>query len=343
MRIWLSSSFLRHCDESQILLKSQPQIWAIGADGEQCEGAGNIADALARGEIAAQAISWSLGFEPVETFSVNFQGHFRNATSENGALNIRTLGPGPNSASLEVGNGGLLATMRCDGVDVEIQANKPSGRNGIGDFDSPDTTVVSGLSAFRWRSLEFQGRLKIGNTVQDIRGTAYFQQVRSHIPLLPWDWCYCVLPNGCRAGISTLRLGSDLFASERYIESDRISRFNKRIFSRGFFLDGETGRSFRMTRSRVVGSTAVDGKGRVKHIVARDEEGTRMQFDVVIQDTHALQFSRGKGVLSIPAFHYRSSLGAVENFVFERQGHAHDYRSFDAGCCNLERTFGLML
>lgn len=312
-------------------------------DGVSRDGAGDIAEALARGEIAAEAVAWSLGFEPEDAFSVGFQGRFRSVTSMSGALDIGTVALGQNSASIEVCDDGLFANLCCNGIEVEIGAKGLLCGTAIGSQESPETTIIPGLSAFRWRSLEFQGRLKTRNSVQEIQGTAYFQQVHSRIPLLPWDWCYCVFSDGSLAGVSTLRLGRDLFASKRYIESDCTSRLNKQIFSRGFFLDGESGRSFRMTRSSVFGSTDVDGKRQVKHIAAHNEDGSRMQFDVVIQDSHAFQFSRGSGVFSNPRFHYRSSLGAVENFRFERAGSVCENRSIDSGHCNLERTFGLML
>ena len=312
-------------------------------DGAPRDGAGNIDASLARGEFQSEALAWSLGFGPQEAFSVGFQGRFRASPSASGALDISDIVPGSDSARRTLRDDSLLASLRCDGVDIAINANKQSVGKMSVISDSPETKVVPGLSAFRLRLLDFEGRLQIDGRTQVISGVAYFQQVRAHIPLLPWDWCYCIFPDGSLAGISTLRIGRDLFASDKNIKSDSISTFDMPIFSRGFFLDGKNGKLFRMARSKVVSSISIEGRGRVKRIVASDDSGSHMQFDVVVLDSHSLEFSRDQWPFSNPAFYYRSSVGAVEKFSFKRRGSEIDNRSFETGFCNLERTYGLML
>lgn len=312
-------------------------------DGAPCTGAGNIADSLARGELQSEALAWSLGFDPQEAFSVGFQARFRATPSSTGALDICDILPSKNSASLKIYDDKLLASLRCDGVDIAITAKRQSvGKHSV-ISDSPETNVLPGLSAFRLRLLDFNARLKTDRCTEDVGGVAYFQQVRSRIPLVPWDWCYCVFPDGSLAGISTFRVGRDLFASDKNIRSDDISAFNMPIFSRGFFLDGRSGKLFRMARSKVVSSINIEGRGRIKSIVASDGSGFHMQFDVVVQDSHSLEFARDLRPFSNLNFCYRSSVGSVEKFIFEKRGSEIGRRSFETGSCNLERTYGLML
>lgn len=310
-------------------------------DGILRDGAGKIEEALGNGEIQSEVVAWSLGYEPQSAFSFGFQGGFRTSPSSSGAFNINGGMPGQNFTSLEFYEDTLLARICSDSIEIAINGERRCGNGGREGIDSSDTTVVSGLSAFRWRSIDFKGRIEARGHSQDINGIAYFQQVRSHIPLLPWDWCYCVLPDGSISGISTLRIGRDLIPNEKHIRSDRISLFDLSIFSRGFFLDGRTGKLFRMTRSRVVNSI-IEGEGCVKRILASDGNGCQITLDVKIEGAHTFKFSRAALPFFNLAFHYRSSIGSVQKFSFENQRNESFSRLFHTGICNLERTYGVM-
>lgn len=310
-------------------------------DGISCAGAGRIEEALAKAEVQSEAVAWSLGFDPEEAFSVGFQGSFSTSPTVNGAYDIGGGTQGKNASSLKLFDDTLLASICCGPVEIAIKGKRRFPNETREESDSSDTTVVPGLSAFRWRCVDFTGRMTVRDHSRDLGGVAYFQQVRSHIPLLPWDWCYCVFPDGSIAGISTLRIGRDLIADERHIRSDRISLLDLPIFSRGFFLDGRTGRLFRMTRSKVVRSTG-EQDGQKKRILASDGQGCQMQLDVIIDDAHSFNFSRTTSRLPGRRFHYRSSTGAVRNFSFRNERAESDNRSFQTGTCNLERTYGIM-
>ncbi len=310
-------------------------------DGILRKGAGSLEEALARGEVQSEAVAWSLGYAPLDAFSFGFQGSFRTSPSASGAFNINSGTPGQNSTSLHFHDDSFLARITCDSTEIVIDGKRRSGNDAREGSDGSDTTVVPGLSAFRGRSIDFKGRIKVKGRSRDISGVAYFQQVRSHIPLLPWDWCYCVLPDGSIAGISTLRIGRNLIASERRVRFDGISFFDLSIFSRGFFMDGRTGRLFRMTRSKVVKST-IEGEQCAKLILANDGISCQMEIDLKIEDAHRFKFSRTTLPFFNLGFHYQSSIGTIKEFSFKNQCNEEDNRLFHTGICNLERTYGFM-
>jgi hypothetical protein len=59
LRDWLSSSFLRHYDETESLVKSQLQFWALSADGDHMPSSGHCMDVQ---RIAAALQVQQLGF-----------------------------------------------------------------------------------------------------------------------------------------------------------------------------------------------------------------------------------------------------------------------------------------
>lgn len=310
-------------------------------DGISRAGAGSIEDALTKAEVQSEAVAWSLGFDPQEAFSVGFQGSFRTSPTVNSAYDLDGGTQEIGTSSLKLSDETLLANICCGPVKIAISGKRRFPYGARGGRDNSDTTVVPGLSAFRWRCIDFSGRMNVRGHSREIDGVAYFQQVRSHIPLLPWDWCYCAFPDGSIAGISTLRIGRDLIVSEKHVRSGRISSLDLPIFCRGFFVDSKTGRFFRMTRSKVVRSASKRNEQK-KRILASDGQGRRMQFEVIIEDAHNFDFSRS--TLRHPGcrFHYRSSTGAVRDFSFQNERDESDNRSFQTGVCNLERTYGIM-
>lgn len=310
-------------------------------DGIPHAGAGRLDEALRVGPVQSEAVAWSLGFDQPNLFSVAFEGNFHVSLGASGAYDITGGGKDQSALNLRLKDETLFASLACGPVEVSIEGKWRSSKNIAGEPDTAGTNVVAGLSAFRWRRIDFSGQLKVGDHGRTLGGVAYFQQVHSHIPLLPWDWCFCVFPDGSIAGISTLRVGRDLIADVQHVQSDRISLIDMTVFSRGFFLDGATGRLFRMKRSKVVRLPGEQDTS-IRRILASDGQGCRMQIDVTVQSTHSFEFGRRMFPFPGRRFHYRSCAATVQDFSFQNDRDIRDSRFFSTGTCNLERTYGIM-
>jgi len=310
-------------------------------DGIPRAGAGRLDKALRLGEVQSEAVAWSLGFDQPNLFSVAFDGNFHASLGASGAYDITGGGEDQSALNLTLKDETLSANLVCGPVAISIDGKWRSSKNIAGEPDTSGTNVVAGLSAFRWRCIDFSGQLNVGDHARTLGGVAYFQQVHSYIPLLPWDWCFCVFPDGSIAGISTLRVGRDLIADFQHVQSDRISRIDMTVFSRGFFLDGATGRLFRMKRSKVVRPLGEQERS-VRRILASDGQGCRMQIDVTVQSAHSFEFGRRMFPFPDRRFYYRSCAATVRGFSFQNDRDTRDSRFFRTGICNLERTYGIM-
>lgn len=315
---------------------------AYRRNGENRTAASNLERSMERGRLQCEALAWSLGPNQRDNFFVGFDDCFELDSSPMDVFHLSTPDSGKACACLSVCSPELSAAFSCGEIEIKITGRRRLLTQVGSQHADQTTSVILGLSAYRFRALDFEGSLNLKGEMQPIKGVAYFQHVRSYLPLLPWDWCYCSFPDGSVAGISALRLGRDLLPHWGHDENEARRKINFPIFSRGFFIDGISGSFTRLSRAGVHCCRTESGEI-IKRVEASNGGLVRMQWDVHEHDWNSLAFTRKALPLFESHFRYKSSRGVVRNFSLAREDCAAGGRIINIGHCNLERTIGMFI
>lgn len=305
-------------------------------------GSGKLEQCLDQGSIQCEVLAWSLDAKQKDTFFAGFTDRFEVEASPGGRFRLCGIGSGDKSAYISVCSPNLSAAFCCDGIEISLTGKRRPIREVKSEFIKAKTSVVSGLSAYRFHMLDLEGTLNYKGDMQRLRGIAYFQHVRSYLPLLPWDWCYSRFPDGSVAGVSVLRLGRDLLSCGVNSEREHRSKIELPIYSRGFFIDGPTGTLTRLTKASLTNPKISDSGKYIQHVEASDGRHVNMQWDVFPVTSHSLVFAREYMPFLHSQFSYKSSYGEVRNFSLTRSDSDTGNRTIEIGYCNLERAHGFI-